>query len=682
MCSRVYAEPSAVWRLVSWCWLQNVFIGIIDMVAGTIRILLVEDNLTDRAAIERFFREWSKSYRVDACSLSAEAMEWLRSDLYDVALLDYRLPDGTAFDMFPLLKGTPVVLLTNVGGEEVADLALRRGAYDYLIKDREGNYLSLLPGTIQNVISRKRAEDALRESEARYQDLFDNAPDIYFLISNDGSILSVNRQISLFGYNGPDLIGHSIFNLIYPEDVSMVSEQIERALETPDNVGYLEFRMLRASGDVVHVFESHSVQPHEGNRPHVIRLICRDITDRIEAQRRERELQERVSRDERMMSLGVLAGGVAHDLNNILGPMVAYPDLLMKKFPEESREYEDLVEIKHSAERALDVVRDLLTLARRGKFESSLLEPNGIIQGYMRSPSFTDLCARYPKVTVHTNFASDLHAIAGSSNQLMKAVMNLAMNAFEAMPEGGTLTIDTANVALDKELMGYEAIPVGAYVMIRVSDTGLGIHPGILGKIFEPFYSSKKLGRSGSGLGLAVVYGVIRDHMGYIDVDSVLERGTTFSLYIPSTTQKEEVVPKDDRNVEGRERLLIVDDCPEQRAMAVRVLSSLGYEVDAAESGAAAIETIKRIGEGNGHGLTKPYDLLIMDFVMEENLNGLDTYRAILQARPGQKCIIVTGATVDDRIRAMQELGAGQCVEKPYTIEAIGRAIREELDGT
>jgi len=642
-----------------------------------LRILLVEDDPVDREAIRRFVRQQGLAYDIDVAADSGAARECLEQKEYDIALVDYALDGGTGFDVFSTLGDTPSIIITGRGGEDVAGEALRRGAYDYLVKDGERVYLENLPGTINNVVARKKAERALRESEARYQDLFDNAPDMYFELDERRNVLSVNKQgASQLGYQVRELVGQPVTKVIQPEDVPKVDAQIREALNRPDQVYRNTFRKVRKDGSIVHVSESLSVHRGPGE-PAVIRIICRDVTAQKEAEERARQLQERLARSERMESLGLLAGGVAHDLNNILGPMVAYPDLLLDKVPADSDAANLVLEVKRSATRAAAVIRDLLTLARRGRYPLEPLDLREVVQMYFESAGFQEIKRAYPAVDVEQRVASDLSLIRGSDTNLVKVLMNLVFNAFEAMPHGGRLLVELARRRIAATHLGYETVPPGEYVVLRVEDSGSGISREDQERMFEPFFTKKKMGRSGSGLGLSVVYGVVKDHGAYIDVQSDVGSGTALELYFPvADAEAPGAKAKEPRAYGGHERILVVDDAPEQRDLAKLVLTSMGYEVETACDGQEAIARIRERTAGGGAA----YDLILLDMIMEEGFDGLDTYRAIQEVSPGQKCIIVSGYSETERVKEAQALGAGSYLAKPYTREALGECVRAVLD--
>jgi two-component system cell cycle sensor histidine kinase/response regulator CckA len=263
-------------------------------------------------------------------------------------------------------------------------------------------------------------------------------------------------------------------------------------------------------------------------------------------------------------------------------------------------------------------------------------------------------------------------SISGSPVHLSKTVMNLVSNAAEAMPDGGTISISTRNRYLDNPVDGYDEIEEGDYVILKVSDTGIGIRPEDKERIFEPFYTKKVMGRSGTGLGMAVVWGTVKDHKGYIDLKSIEGKGTTFTLYYPVTRESmhvdESSLVAADHNGKG-ETILVVDDVAQQRQIASLMLSKLGFSVNSVPSGEEAVEYIKN----------KPVDLIVLDMIMDPGIDGLETYKRILKHQPDQKAIIASGFSETWRVKEAQRLGAGAYVKKPYTIDKIGQAVTAEL---
>jgi nitrogen-specific signal transduction histidine kinase/ActR/RegA family two-component response regulator len=383
-------------------------------------------------------------------------------------------------------------------------------------------------------------------------------------------------------------------------------------------------------------------------------------------------MEARLQRAQKMEAIGTLAGGVAHDLNNILSGLVGYPELLLMDIPEGSETRIIVETIKNSGEKAAAIVQDMLTLARRGVAVADVIELNRVVRDYLGSPELTKLKSVHPHVTIRSDLAPAVFNILGSPVHLGKTIMNLVTNAAEAMPDGGEITINTQNCYVDRPIHGFESVLEGEYVMLRVADTGVGISAQDLERIFEPFYTKKKMGRSGTGLGMAVVWGTVKDHSGFIDARSIEGKGTVFDLYFPITRQNVIIEAEElpiDRYRGAGESVLVVDDIKEQRDLAAFMLKRLDYQVDTVASGEEAVQYIRKT----------PVDILVLDMIMEPEMDGLDTYRQILAISPGQKAIIASGFSESERVLEAQRLGAGPYIKKPYRMEQIGMALREQL---
>ena len=298
---------------------------------------------------------------------------------------------------------------------------------------------------------------------------------------------------------------------------------------------------------------------------------------------------------------------------------------------------------------------------------------NHIITDYLKSPEHEKLLLSHPDIRIETRFEGDLFNIFGSPVHLSKTIMNLVYNAAEASPDGGRIVITTQNRYVDKLLHGYESVKEGDYAILSVKDSGIGMSARDLERIFEPFYSKKVMGKSGTGLGTAVIWGTVKDHLGYIDVKSAEKQGATFTLYFPATRQRVADLPilPEIREYSGRgESILVVDDILEQRDIATEMLKKLNYTVTSLSSGEEAVEFLK----------TNTIDLLVLDMIMEPGMDGLETYTKIIADHPGQKAVIVSGFSESRRVKELQRLGAGPYVKKPYHLETIARVIRSELD--
>lgn len=403
--------------------------------------------------------------------------------------------------------------------------------------------------------------------------------------------------------------------------------------------------------------------------------LSEEIRHRKEAQQEQKRLELKLIRSEKMEALGLLAGGVAHDLNNVLSGIVSYPDLILMELEDDSPLRKPILTMQSSGKKAAEIVHDLLALARRGVIDRSIVNINDIIQKYIDSPEYEKLQKHHPNVRVSTDLGNELPNIEGSFIQLKKVVMNLMTNGAESQPDGGRISISTFRRFVEIPISGFEEIEAGDYVVLEVRDTGSGIAENDIPNIFEPFYTKKKMGRSGSGLGMPIVYGTVHDYNGYIDLNSIEGVGTSFSIYLPAQyeekTKKEKPVPVEEY-MGNRETILVVDDIKEQRHIAETILQKLNYTVTTAASGEEACDYLKN----------NTVDLVILDMIMEHGIDGLDTYREIITFHPGQKAVIASGYSETDRIREAQRLGVGEYIKKPYSFEKLGIAIKTELKKT
>ena len=402
------------------------------------------------------------------------------------------------------------------------------------------------------------------------------------------------------------------------------------------------------------------------------RLLRIEIQERKRSQAEKAALEKKLQNAKKMEAVGTLAGGVAHDLNNILSGIIGYPEILLYELPEDSSLRKTVIAMKESGEKAAAIVQDLLTMARRGITTSKVCNIKAILNEYLSSPQCNKLKSFHPHVRIEVDIGDDLSNIMGSPVHLFKTIMNLVSNAAEAMPSGGNIRITAENRYLDRPISGYDRVKEGDYVALAISDTGKGISAEEMERIFEPFYSKKVMGRSGTGLGLAVVWGTVKDHNGYIEVQSSDETGTVFTLYFPATGENvpQKIASSSIKKYRGRgQSVLVVDDVKEQREIAFRFLSILGYSVAVVSSGEEAVEYLK----------DKEVDLLLLDMIMDPGINGLDTYKRVLEMHPRQKAIIASGYSETDLVYEAQKLGAGQYLKKPYNLELLGTAASIEL---
>jgi PAS domain S-box-containing protein len=396
-------------------------------------------------------------------------------------------------------------------------------------------------------------------------------------------------------------------------------------------------------------------------------FVYDDITPLKESEQERAAMEAQLQRARKMEAIGLLAGGVAHDLNNILSGIVSYPDLLLMQLPPDSKLRKPVLAIQESGERAAAVVADLLTVARGVSNERKICSLNTLIDEYLHSPEHEALLGRHPGVVCRTECAPELWPLSCSPIHVKKSLMNLVTNGAEAIEHAGRITLRTRNEELAPSLARLHAIDPGRYVVLEVADTGSGIGPADIDHVFEPFYTRKVMGRSGTGLGLAVVWNTIQDHRGAITVASS-DRGTVFTLLFPAVHGISEPNQEEEARVTPRgngETILIVDDEPLQRDIATQMLASLGYQTAAVASGEEAVEFLR----------TRRVDLVLLDMLMGAGLNGRQTYERIITLNPGQQALIVSGFSESDEVREALRLGVGGYLQKPYSLNALGRAV-------
>jgi len=544
-----------------------------------------------------------------------------------------------------------------------------KGASIWTVQDEVFGVIKEYEGSLNE---RDRLIDELVKSENKYRSLFESTATANAMIESDLSISLVNSEfVQLTGNsNRHDDKPIALNSIVHPSDFCMVQEHLLANMKTEDHPSEnLEFRIIDKDGG------EKNVLCKLGRIPNSMRVIASmmDVTDMRRSEKEKEKLKSKLIRAEKMESLGVMAGGIAHDLNNVLSGIVSYPELLLMDLPESSPIRDPLLTIKESGIKAAAIVQDLLTLARRDVANKEVVNLNDVINAYLQSPEYAKMISYHPKVSLAFEHGHNLLNILGSPVNLSKTIMNLVTNAAEATKGGGEITITTQNCYLEHPIRGYEAFREGEYVQVTVSDTGVGIPRKYLDRIFEPFYSKKVMGRSGTGLGMTVVWGTVNDHNGFIEVESAEGKGTRFRIFFPATRKasKQKTDSRSLKDLMGNgESILVVDDVKEQRNLASGILKRLGYHVQVAENGEEAVEFVKE---------NPLIDLVLLDMIMYPGIDGFETFRRIRVLKPDQKGIIVSGYSETHRVKKAQSIGTGGYVQKPYLLEHLGSAVKKEL---
>lgn len=512
----------------------------------------------------------------------------------------------------------------------------------------------------------------LRESERRFHDLVNLLPEMVLETNLNGLILYANKAANdRLGLKDNDTMNIRFLDLIIPADRERAEVEFNRSL-TGQTSTLLEFTAIDHNNNTFPVLIRLAAIINDF-KVGGARMVAVDMTQK-------KEMEEQLHRDQKMKAIGLMAGGVAHDLNNILSGVISYPEFLLLDLDPESKIRKPLEEIRSSGLEAAEVVSDLLTVARGIATNTEVIDLNEIIKSYLKSPDFKEMADSHPLVIATTALSPERLFIDCSPIHIRKCLMNLIVNGIEAINGAGTVTIasqiyDGAQVISHKSnnvtAAQNKQPEAGKFAKITVSDSGIGIEPKEIEHIFEPFYTKKVLGRSGTGLGLTVVWNTIQDHGGTITVSSH-EGGTTFELFLPLTSNKKEVINQQEteRLFKGEgETILVVDDELRQRDIAEKLIKKLGYSVHTVSSGELAVNYIRE----------NKADLLILDMIMTPGQSGKITFEQILKINPNQKAIIASGFAQDDDVKKTLKMGAKHFISKPYTLEQLGATIYKTL---
>ncbi len=507
-------------------------------------------------------------------------------------------------------------------------------------------------GTVQDITQRRQSEDAVKKSEERLRAYIDHAPYGIFIIDSENRCIDVNQAAcDLTGYSKDELLSKSIGDLVDPED----TEEIIRWFKAFKNTGRIKAEInLRRKDGVAITVSLDAVSLSDGS----FMGFCSDITE-------TKRLRELESRAQRLETAGQIAGQVAHDFNNLLAPLMAYPEFIREEIGNDHPAIRYLDDIEQATRQIADINQQLLTLSRRGHYNLEVMKINDVLAQAVRQ-----MDAPASTLEIDLQLSDDLMNIKGGRSQIFRAVTNLLINAREAMHDNGRLTIKTENYYVDEMWVNYSKVPQGEYVKVTITDTGCGIPQKNRDRIFEPFFTTKTTDKKrGTGLGISVVNAVVKDHGGFIDMNTTLGEGTSFYLYFPVTREALDNVPKQEIKG-GDETVLVIDDDMIQRDVCVKLLKSLGYRPSTAESGEVALRLLEK----------ECFDLLILDMIMPAGIDGATTFQRALLINPDQKAIIVSGFAESERVAAAIKMGAGQFVKKPLTRRRLAEAVRTELD--
>jgi len=645
-----------------------------------LRVLLVEDSVTDAKLVVRELQKIGRPIdfeRVEAPETMRTALE---TKSWDIVISDWSMPRFSAPAALAVLKATsldlPFIIVSGTIGEETAVEAMRAGAQDYVVKDRLGRLVPVVERELnehKERQARRRAEAALREVEGRFQRLTESGIIGIAIAEVHGKLLEANdAYLKMIGYSRPEISAGAVgWNQLTPVEYRHLDDRAAEQLRTSEVATPWETEMVRKDGTRISVLVGVAMLED----PKCITFAA-DLTEQraAEAGRQAAEMDlkrsnEQLRQAQKMEAVGRLAGGVAHDFNNLLSVILSYSEINLAALNANDPMREDLVEVHKAAESAAALTRQLLLLSRRQIVESRVLDLHDLLLGMEKMlqrilGEDVSLALIAPNSPVR---------VKADASHLEQVVLNLVVNSRDAMPEGGRLTIETTTTVLDDDyVFGHLPMKAGSYVMLAVSDTGMGMDSETQSRIFEPFFTTKEKGK-GTGLGLSTVFGIVQQSGGSIWVYSELGKGTTFKVYLPRVDADldlpvEQEVPI---SLAGTETILLVEDQEQVRGVALNILRRHGYQViPARHPGEALLLSEKHAGD---------IDLVLTDIVMP-NMSGPELAQRLTAARPRLKVVFMSGYTDESVVRhGVLESGAA-FIQKPLTLGLLLRKIRSVLD--
>ncbi len=518
----------------------------------------------------------------------------------------------------------------------------------------EGDTLS---GMIMDITDRKRAEEALRESKAKYSSLVENSlTGIY--IDQEGRIVFANKIFAeIYGYSLDELMGMESWKLVYAEDRALTDERRTRRLKGEEVPTEYEARGMTKDGKTIWVKRRNTLIEYKG-KP----AVLGNITDITESKRLEAQFLQA----QKMEAIGTLAGGIAHDFNNLLMAIQGRASLMLMDTNPNHPHFAHIIGIEDMVRRGADLSKQLLGFARGGKYEVTPTDLNSLLE------QSSEMFGRTKKeIRIHRKYQKDLWVVAVDQGQIEQVLVNLYVNAWQAMPEGGDLYLETKNVTLDEVYTKPLNMEPGKYVQISVTDTGVGMDETTRQRVFEPFFTTREMG-GGTGLGLASAYGIIRSHGGAIIVYSAPGCGTTFAIYLPASDRQVRMEKGPSAEVlGGKETVFLVDDEEMILEVGKEMLTALGYKVISARGGKQAVELYQQNRDR--------IDMVILDMIMPDKGGG-EVYDKLKEINPKVKVLLSSGYSIEGQANEILERGCNGFIQKPFSAQQLSSKLREILD--
>jgi PAS domain S-box-containing protein len=649
-----------------------------------LKILYLEDNVTDFELTKAILEKEQLLENIERVENRQQFQTTLENNDYDIILSDYSLPD---FDGIEALKivlekypETPFIILSGSLGEELAIDTLKMGATDYVLKQRISRLIPAIRRAVkesEEKTSRRLAEaekvkalEDLKESEENFRTLVENSFDGILINDVTGNYLYANnRAAEISGYSISELLKLNVIDLTPSEDKDEIMKRVKKRIENNHTPDYFESVLVRKDGKEIPIEVSTAFTTWKNESAEIVSV--RDVSERKRAEKEKALLQSQLQQAQKMETIGALAGGIAHDFNNLLTVIQGNVQLARMKY-KGNRELDIYLEqVQNSSDRAAKLTRQLLTFSRKQPANISILNVNQVIKNMLKM--LQRLIGE--DISIDTNLNPKLQGIEGDEGNIEQVIMNLVINARDAMPESGKILLKTENVELhENECTGIIGSYPGEFVCLTIRDTGTGIDEKNLSKIFEPFFTTKDK-ETGTGLGLSVVYGIVKQHKGFIQVQSTLQEGTTFKIYFPASEKVQFSGTdnlKSSKLKRGKgERILLVEDNDAIRSLFSNALAMQGFEVTTAID---AEDAIIRFTMENGN-----YDLVISDIVMPGK-SGLELADKLRSRKP-EIGVILTSGYLDKKIKSSEITQKEyKLLRKPCEIVTLLNTVAEVLD--
>jgi len=635
---------------------------------GNNTILIIDDDENAIKLLKVMLK--SENYNLISALRGEEGLKIVADTLPDLILLDVLMPEMDGFEVCRRLKQEqktriiPVVMITALKEKEYCLKALEEGADDFLSKPVDKTELL---ARIKSLLRIRTYHNALQESEERYRNILDNIQESYFEMNLAGDFTFFNDSlIEIIGYPRDELMGMNNREYTSEETAKEMHTIFNQVYRTGEPAEINDYEILIKGGETRTLELSTLLMKDQDDRPVGFRGIARDVTERLKAEKERKQLEAQLQQAQKMETIGTLAGGIAHDFNNLLQGIQGRASLMLMDTASSHPHFEHLNGIVDYVEGGANLTRQLLGFARSGKYEVKTTDLNELIKNQNKMFGRTK-----KEITIRGKYEENLWSTEVDRSQIEQVLMNLYVNAVQAMSGGGDLYVHTENIIIDENYIKPFMIKPGKYIKTSVTDTGVGMDKETQQRIFDPFFTTKEMGR-GTGLGLASVYGIVKNHDGFINVYSEKGEGTTFNFYLP--TSKGEIV--DDKELaedilKGSETVLLVDDEDMIIDVGKPILEQMGYNVLTATGGKEALDIYEKNKQEIG--------IVVLDMIMP-GMGGGDTYDRLKELNPDIKVLLSSGYSINGQATKILERGCDGFIQKPFNVMGLSQKIRGILD--